>query len=280
MPETPPLPDQTPIAVARPVTSPTYAAAATPPPSPLELVDLPRREAGLDLALVLLVAVLVPFAPDAFARLMVEEIPLPQIGSFVILLKWADALLVCGLAAYLLLRHRRSPAAFGIRGDRFGRQLLWGAGTLVGAYAYMACTAVVVFGFMGFFPEIQEDLKHRAEFADKLPVESVAASILLLIPVAIHEEVLFRGLLLPYLRRLTGCWWLAIAISSIIFGLLHLSQGWLGALQIVGLAAVLSACFLLSRSLVAVTIAHFAFDFLQFQLIRLIPDLDEWMQQG
>jgi membrane protease YdiL (CAAX protease family) len=59
----------------------------------------------------------------------------------------------------------------------------------------------------------------------------------------------------------------------VLFGALHFSQGWIGMLQIVGLAVVLGTCFVLTRSLLAVIVAHFVFDFVQLQLVRVLEDL-------
>ena len=78
---------------------------------------------------------------------------------------------------------------------------------------------------------------------------------------------------------MTGHWWLAVLISSAIFGALHLPQGVLGALQIAGIGATLGLIFVWSRSLLAVTIAHFIFNFVQFQLIRILPHLQKILEQ-
>ena len=68
-----------------------------------------------------------------------------------------------------------------------------------------------------------------------------------------------------------GSWSAAIVISSAIFAVLHFDQGWIGVIQIMGVGTVFAVFFVLSRSLSAVVIAHFTFNFLQFQMMRLIP---------
>ncbi|HUU94818.1 MAG TPA: type II CAAX endopeptidase family protein [Phycisphaerae bacterium] len=281
MPEQPPLPaEPDKIVLARPVQALPYAAVPPKPPGPIDLSGVRRDHAYLDLVLILTVAVIVPFAPHVVASFVFEDAGPPQIGPLTTAIKWIDVLLVGSIAAYLLLRHRLPSASFGLRSNGLGLQVLWSLGALIAAYAYIAGSVVVIFTVIAFVPGLQKDLLHRVDFVQQMPVTSLIDSILLLIPVAIHEELLFRGMLLPYLRRVVGRWWLAILISSAIFGGLHFPQGWLGALQITGLGAVLAICFVLSRSLLAVTIAHFAFNLLQFQIVRLLPDMQDLLQNG
>jgi len=61
-----------------------------------------------------------------------------------------------------------------------------------------------------------------------------------------------------------------VLISSLVFAALHIDQGLAGVFQVLGVSVVLALAFILTRSLCVVTIAHFAFNFLQFQLMRVI----------
>lgn len=281
MPEQPPLPaEPDKIVLARPVQALPYAVVPPKPPGPNYPSGLRRDHAYLDLVLILTVAVIVPFAPHVVTSFVFEDAGPPQIGPLTSVFKWIDVLLVGSIAVYLLLRHRLPSASFGLRSNGLGLQVLWSLGALIAAYAYIASSVVVIFTVIVFVPGLQKDLLHRVDFVQQMPVTSLIDSILLLIPVAIHEELLFRGMLLPYLRRVVGRWWLAILISSAIFGGLHFPQGWLGALQITGLGAVLAICFVLSRSLLAVTLAHFVFNLVQFQIVRLLPDMQDLLQNG
>ena len=130
-------------------------------------------------------------------------------------------------------------------------------------------------------PELQGDLMRRREFMQQIPLQSLGQMVLLLIPVAIHEELLFRGLLIPYLRRV-GCGWTgAILLSSALFASLHIAQGWLGIVQIFPVGLALAVFFVLTRSLTAVILAHFLFDLVQTQLARLLwPALEKYFQNA
>jgi membrane protease YdiL (CAAX protease family) len=264
-----------PVGVSGPPLPPTipYARAARGL-NPLELPDVPLRAAKLDLGLIVLVMLIVPFGSELVAAAVLNVEPGADLLSMVpvlIIRKWSDALLAGGLAAYLLVRNHLPAASFGLRTDRWLPQLGWAAVGLAGIYGYMIVAMMVLLFWVALFPQLQHDLEHRLDMVRDLPVHNLSLSILLLVPVAIHEEVLFRGLLLPYVRRWLGSWWPAVLLVSVAFGSLHLTQGVLGAIQVFGVGVILCLIFIFSRSLSAVMIAHFLFDLLQFQLIRVIP---------
>ncbi|MBU0638199.1 MAG: CPBP family intramembrane metalloprotease [Planctomycetes bacterium] len=261
------------VVMARPVELPPPSSRKVT--SPLELPQLERRAAILDLSLVVLALLVGRYALTVAASFGADDFDL--LGNQPLLLagKWLDAAVVAGLATYFLLRHHLPAASFGLRGRDLGQQALWGIGTLVSSYTYILVSLFVIVLVLAVVPGLQQDLAHRSRLIRSLPVDDAAWTVLLLVPVAIHEELLFRGLLVPYLRRVTGRWWLAIPISAVVFGSLHYTQGWLGAVQITGMGVVFGIMFVLSRSLLAVTFAHFAFDLLQFQLARLVKPLLE-----
>ncbi len=275
-----PPPSELPPVMARPIVPPlarppvdAYGQPAAPTINPLELPTLTRRAAVLDLSLVALVLVVAPFGFQILASLSISEDVTFDL-SVLALRKWFDAGLAAGVAAYLLRRNGLGGAAFGWQFAQPGRQLGWAAAGLAGIYGYMFATVLAILALLVTFPELQGDLMRRVGMLKEMPLHDIRKTLVLLIPVAIHEELVFRGLLLPYLRRLTGRWTTAVAISAVVFGLLHMtSQGVLGSLQIIGLGIILSVVFVVSRSLPAVILVHFAFDFLQFQVARALPSL-------
>jgi membrane protease YdiL (CAAX protease family) len=267
----PPIPDSD-IVQARPVAVPPLTPLE--PPSPLELRSLQRWDAGLDLALVLLVAVFVPFGFE-IAILPWLEGPALVAGdlSMLIVRKCFDVLLGVGLLAYLLLRHRLPATSFGVRLSDPLPQVGWTGLGVVMTYGWLLFTVAAVTAWMAMQPQVEEDVQQRLELLEQMPVNSIGLTILLLIPVAIHEEIIFRGLLLPLLRRACGSWAWAVILSSTLFAALHFAQGLVGVLQIGGVGVVLALCFVRSRSLLVVIAAHFLFNFLQFQLIRWVQSV-------
>ncbi|MDH3649739.1 MAG: CPBP family intramembrane metalloprotease [Saprospiraceae bacterium] len=81
---------------------------------------------------------------------------------------------------------------------------------------------------------------------------------------AVAEEVIFRGYFITYLVEILGdslaSSGLAIAIPAVVFGLLHIYQGTKALVKIMVLALPLGLLFLLSQSLILVTIIHFVID--------------------
>jgi membrane protease YdiL (CAAX protease family) len=279
----PPPADVPPIPLARPLLA---AAAASRPAfgSDLCVTEISRRDAWLDVLLLLIVPIGMIYVPTMIMWASPPEGETPEIRRFdyvVAGIKWAEFMLVAFLATYFVLRHGVRMRSLGIRFDGLGRQLLWAVATFVGAYAYLVLTALIAIPLLYYFAgdEIQHDLANRQKLMQAVPDQDLMLVITLLIAVGFHEELLFRGLLLTHLRRATGRWWMAVLGSSLVFGALHFVQGWLAVIQITGLAIVLCMFFLASRSVLAVSLAHFGFDLCQFQMMQLIKRMMEWLHE-
>lgn len=78
--------------------------------------------------------------------------------------------------------------------------------------------------------------------------------VLALLP-AVCEEMLFRGALIPVVRRLTGGWVSAVVISAVVFSLAHADVTGLLARTILGV--LLGAVFVITRSVFASVVFHF-----------------------
>lgn len=246
-------------------------AAPLPPPNPLELSGVSRRAAALDLGLIVLSALLVPMGFEFVALAMTGGSPIePEQVALLPVRRWFDIALVGGLLAYLALRHHVPWRAFGLTAERPGRQAVWALANLASLYVWLGVTAVIGLLLMPLFGNVEDAMRERLKTFDAFPIDNLGKIVMLLVPVAIYEEVLFRGLLLPYVRRLVGSWWLAIVIVTAVFAIMHLYQGWAAVLQILGIGALLAVFFVRSRSLPVVIVAHFLFNFLQFQLIGLV----------
>jgi membrane protease YdiL (CAAX protease family) len=257
-----------------------YARPIAPhPENPLHLRDVSLRDAALDGSLVFVTAVVVQHFPTLTALFEGPLEPEGDLGAFVVLVKWAEVLLVSALAAYFVLHNRVRPACYGIGLDHLGRQLGWALLTLLTVYAYMIFSALVIVLVLGEGAVGAEEFRERVRFMQRLPLDSAALTVVLMVGVAIGEELLFRGLLLTYVRRLSGSWVVAVAVTSFLFGVLHIPQGLLAVAQITGMAAVLGVFFILSRSLLAVIVAHFLFNLIQVQLMSLLPELQRLSEQ-
>ena len=74
------------------------------------------------------------------------------------------------------------------------------------------------------------------------------------------EELVFRGFLIELLGGWCGNLWVAVVLSSILFGLLHGYQGLSGVLRTGFLGLGLAALYVWRDSLLPVMVAHFASD--------------------
>jgi membrane protease YdiL (CAAX protease family) len=87
-------------------------------------------------------------------------------------------------------------------------------------------------------------------------------STILLLPAAFFEELFIRGYVFAILRRAAG-WKMALIITSIVFGLLHISNPGADSESILAVIVAgffLGAVFLATRSLYAAGAAHFAWN--------------------
>lgn len=93
-----------------------------------------------------------------------------------------------------------------------------------------------------------------------------AALFLVVLPlVAGFEELLFRGVLIGAFATGFGVSpWLLVALSAVAFALGHGAQGRIGILVTGALGFVLGAAFVLTGSLVAVVVAHYLVNALEF----------------
>ena len=74
------------------------------------------------------------------------------------------------------------------------------------------------------------------------------------------EELLFRGYLITRLRQAGQSLTFAIVVSSLLFSLGHIYQGWLSIIVTFCLGGVMGASFIKFRSLLPVYAAHLAHD--------------------
>ncbi|MDX2198550.1 MAG: type II CAAX endopeptidase family protein [Phycisphaerae bacterium] len=185
------------------------------------------------------------------------------VGSF------SALLLLFGLAR----RWKINVEEFGVTGRRLGLQFALIAPTFLMCYFVMIASGVLLLPFMGNEQEMMEQAQKRIEFMEEIQTPVWWQSALLMLFVATHEEVLFRALLIPFLRRAGLGWFGAILCSSLLFGLAHVpGQGWLAMLQTGGLGLMFGVVFVLSRSLPTVIGAHALFNFVQLLLVPLFAD--------
>ncbi len=139
-------------------------------------------------------------------------------------------------------------------GKRLGVDI--GFGLLLGALLM-----VVVFGF--------HVLAGWARTGELSPLPQalwiLSLTFLTLLPAAFNEELLFRGYFLQNLEEAFGTGW-AVAISSLVFSLLHLFNPHFSVLSFVNIALAgvfFAIAYLLTRNLWLPTALHFSWNYFQ-----------------
>lgn len=131
---------------------------------------------------------------------------------------------------------------------------------LVGIGAYFLAFPPVSITFLG----AQELFERREHVLEQLIRESptldriVVSTLLAVVVAPLFEELLFRGILLPWLRRVLGVW-PAIVTSSLLFAVLH-ADAWPAPIPLFVLALFLGYLAYRTSSLVAPIVLHATFN--------------------
>jgi len=173
------------------------------------------------------------------------------------------ALVVTMLIAALVRHRGQSRRAVGL--GRTGWAADLGLGCLATIVAYVLICLWLVGLWMlraGVFDEMNVNAER---LMGMVPRMSPLGFVLLSVLVGGYEELLFRGFLMPRLRRVTGSWAAAVLLSTLLFALLHLGdQEWIAQGPIAILSVVFSVVTIARRSLLPAIVGHALFDFTQF----------------
>ena len=175
------------------------------------------------------------------------------------------ALVVVAIAAALRVRGRRL-AAIGLTTSALRANLLLGLPVTLLAFVAFFVTIGLIWAF---WPAGYRDLMNNPENIRQLIPEMHPLLLLAgLVWVGIYEEILFRGFLLAYLRRLTSSWPGAIVLSSAAFALLHLpGQPVAACLTLFSVAVVLALVTIWRKSLMPAIVGHALFNFTQLMFL-------------
>ncbi len=247
-----------------------FTGEATPDPDPMLLRSQSRLAAMADCGGVLLIFLMFEIGVTALIAMTkgvsVFEDP-SQLKPLLLPMMAARAGFYAAGTALLLWLRRQRPACVGVTSQGLALNTLIGfagAGAMLGV--------AVVFDLVSFvlFPEQRDRLDDNADRLKAfVPNLSIGGFALLALFVSVNEELLFRGLLMPRLRRFLGSWWAAVAASTGVFTGLHLfDQEWFVLPMIAVLSVVMSLLTIWRRSLVPAIVVHAGFNFSQFMLLQ------------
>lgn len=181
------------------------------------------------------------------------------------------AVAALGLIAVLLAADGQSPRHIGLDRARLGQELLWGGPVLVGAFAAHLAATVPIGAAMILLGHAQHEAAQRVGALQGLIAGASLWQVLpALVVLAVLEEVLFRGFLLPRVRHLTGEWWVAVLLVQLLFGLGHVYEGVFAVAQTMVIGVYFSVVFLWRVHLGSAIAAHAAFNSVMFALVLLV----------
>lgn len=77
---------------------------------------------------------------------------------------------------------------------------------------------------------------------------------------ALTEETAYRAVLFALVEDLVPSMWVAVLITSVLFALAHLAQGWASAGVVLGYAIAFQLLYITTESLLVPVLAHFLYD--------------------
>jgi membrane protease YdiL (CAAX protease family) len=224
---------------------------------------LSPRQALVDVALALVLAVAGALLAPLVGQLLFGRVGAPLL--LVLLLQ--GALILLGLQVLLNWRGQswRDIGFRPLRGRDAGLALL--ALLLV-----FAVNALVSFIASKLTPDLVQAHQQRLGsfaglLAGDLSIALVGGAMLF---TGFYEEVLARGFLLTRCRTLLGGYWGPVLLSSVLFGLGHFYQGWLGVVQTALVGLVFAALVLRWGTLWPAVLAHAALNTLSLVALRTL----------
>jgi membrane protease YdiL (CAAX protease family) len=179
----------------------------------------------------------------------VEGIEIERVPAY---LSSVATLVLLGLGSWFVGTRNDGPAALGLLPVPVGPVLTW---TVVLVLAGLGLVAVfrqgaIHFG-VGESPMLRTLMPRTAREKGLFAVLSLAAGVC--------EEMAYRGYALTMLASVVGAGWAAV-VTSVVFGVLHGYQGWLGIVRTSALGGLLAWGYLASGSLWAPMAAHVILD--------------------
>jgi len=172
----------------------------------------------------------------------------------------ANGFVVTAAVFVVLYLDRRPLRSVGLHLKNWRGEILAAILTLIAIYALQALIGKIV-DFK--WPQFSDQaVRQRIEVAKMFPKISPLYLLAFTLCVGFYEELLFRGFLMTRLANIFKNVWLALAVSSLLFGAVHFYEGPLAMFQIFTIAIILGGLFILRKSLISPILVHTAFNFI------------------
>ncbi len=180
-----------------------------------------------------------------------EEFEPPQ---WLVVASAACSLLQFSMPIYLIMLRGARPYQMGIECSHLGQNVLLGIGSFFLAMPLVSVAFIVAAYFSETRRHTVEDLLRQSPTIENF----VLWGVMVIVVAPVLEELLFRGILLPGLRRRLKPW-PAMLVGSAIFSLLHV-DAWPAPVPLFVLAIFLSYLWYRTNSLVPSIVLHAVFN--------------------
>ncbi len=239
--------------------------AAASNDNPMLLMGMSVSRAAVHIGtLIVFFAILAFLASFALQCGMTEEelkhSPLVLLAST--LLIWV-VVIAAGIA--LLARIKLGIDSIGLTYRKLLPDCLLGVAVAVASFlVFLLTVGVIWLVWPAGYDQLNENPKNIMQMIPRL---NPASLFLLMLAVGVMEEAVFRGLLLPHLRRITGNWVAAALLTSAAFVAMHQTQQFAAIFPLFAVALLWSAVTIWRRSLVSAIVGHAIFNFCQILLV-------------
>lgn len=273
----PPLPIARPVA-AELIEPPTLRYARTVAPLGKLLVPIRKAIAAFDVSLIVGAVLMSMIVPSIILLIIDPSETLVRSAEINLAVTAAFGVAIAMLAVVVHRARGLSMESLGASTDGFRLDVC------IGLVAFVACLASRMMIWIGMALLGEEYLESTYEtgrrIQEAIPKLSLYQAFAFATLVGTYEEVVFRGFVLPRMRRLVGSWTGAVLLTSIIFALLHMYQGPMGMVMVLMLSIVLGIVFVWRQSLLPVVVAHAVNNFVALFVLSRLGDLSLPADEG
>ena len=183
----------------------------------------------------------------------IEESAVDDVTNYL----WFRSIVVLLLFLPVQILSKRPLRNVGLTFKLLGRDILFGLSLGVSVYASVFVVYRVLTPWL-----VMQPYESSSARTQPISVEMWFAYALALLANSFAEEIVMRGYMIDRLERLFGKSWLAILISSFLFGSYHIHLGLLGAGTAVFIGMVFGTWFVWTRRLGALIVAHTIYNLL------------------
>ena len=195
---------------------------------------------------------LLPALALAQLPLIEEDTPLPKIPVYV---SSAGVILLVGWLGLMIGWEEFGLKEMGLLSFHVPTVLAWTGGLMLAAFVLLG-GFLLARRYLGL-----QETPFLAQLLPKTGREKFVF-VFLSLSAGLGEELAYRGFLIPALAIVFGTAWGAVLLSSLVFGILHSYQGWLGMARTALLGMVLAVSFVVTGSLWPAILAHALLDVL------------------